>query len=597
MDLQFARLMTELAGEGNRKLFLAAALVSRAAGQGHVCLDLGQAAGQILVDEETGEEIEDYPELGQWLELLHNSSIVGSPDQFRPLVLDARGRLYLHRYWEYEKSLTADLRARAAGRFTDPDYGALGKALGRLFPKMDSEKDSDWQKVAAFAALTQGLGVISGGPGTGKTTLVSRILSLMREQSGATGLRVALAAPTGKAAARMRNAVRQGQTMLPPDDRLPEKSLPEASTVHRLLGGIPGSPYFKHNAENPLPVDLVVIDEASMVDLALMSKLLQAIPAGARLILLGDRDQLASVEAGAVLGDICDRGRAESFSKEFLQTYYQTTGERIRGAGTSGGVLENCVFQLTRNYRFSAQSGIGALSRAVNRGEGSRALEILQDGNFPDVAWRQIPAVDRLARRMRAAVTDGFRSILQAEDPLEALARLERFRLLCGLRKGPYGSAALNRLIEEVLSRENLISPDKRWYRGRPVLIVQNDYNLGLFNGDMGVILPDSADQGNLRAFFAGPEGDLRKLIPVRLPQHETAYALTVHKAQGSEFDEVLLVLPDRSAPVLTRELIYTAVTRARERVTIWGSPEVLQEAVSRRTQRSSGLRDALWEF
>jgi exodeoxyribonuclease V alpha subunit len=223
-------------------------------------------------------------------------------------------------------------------------------------------------------------------------------------------------------------------------------------------------------------------------------------------------------------------------------------------------------------------------------------LQILQDGNFPDIAWQQIPAGDMLARTMRPAVVNGFRSILQAGDPLEALSRLESFRLLCGLRKGPYGSAALNRLIEDILRREHLISPDKRWYRGRPVLILQNDYNLGLYNGDMGMILPDSADEGNLRAFFATPEGDLRKLIPVRLPQHETAYALTVHKAQGSEFDEVLLVLPDRSAPVLTRELIYTAVTRARERVTVWGSPEVLLEAVGRRTERSSGLRDALWE-
>jgi exodeoxyribonuclease V alpha subunit len=449
--------------------------------------------------------------------------------------------------------------------------------------------------VAAFAAARRKFCVITGGPGTGKTTTVAKILALLMEQSGNQKLRAALVSPTGKGAARLQEAMKKAKENLACEESVKALVPEDASTIHRLLGPAPGSPYFRFNAQNHLPVDAVVVDEASMVDLALMSKLTQALPPQARFILLGDKDQLSSVEAGAVLGDICDTGQSHPFSKTFCAEIQETTGYEIKGAKAAPGMSDSIV-QLTRSYRFGEASGIASASRSVNEGDADAALKILQDIRRGDLRWSSVPSPKSLPRALKDRGLEEFHYLFQRSDPQKAFEQLDRFRILCALRQGPYGVHAVNLLVEHLLRGQKLIRGDGRWYRGRPVLITQNDYNLHLYNGDIGLAMPDPGANGELRVFFKASDGALRALHPVRLPEHETVYALTVHKSQGSEFDRLLLILPDQDSPVLTRELIYTGITRARHGVEVWGNENVFRDAVGRRTTRVSGLRDALWE-
>ena len=596
LDLHFARLMERLSSEQAPELFFASALVSRATGEGHICLDLSALEGKPLFTDGPGTGVFVCPKLRAWRKELEAKGVVGRPGDYRPLILDDRSRLYLYRYWEYEKTLADDLRGRMAKEIDEIDVPLLKDGLSRLFATTQ-EDETDSQKVAAFVSVTKRFCVISGGPGTGKSTVIAKILALILEQAGDREMRVALAAPTGKAAARLQEAVQNSKEMLTVKDQIKQAVVTGASTIHRLLGTIAGSPYFRHNAENPLPVELVVIDEASMVDLALLAKLVQAIPPEARLILLGDRDQLASVEAGAVLGDICNTGHVQGFSGEFCKRFEEITGERIETIPESNSEpdIRDCVVQLEKSYRFEKDSGIGALSRAVNEGDADIAMSILKNGEHDDIKWEALPSPDVLERALRETVIEWYKPYLKTKDPLKIFHLFERFRILCALRKGPFGVSALNLLVEEVLKKEKLIDPERPWYRGRPLLITRNDYNLELFNGDIGIILPDPASNNDLRAFFMSANGLLRKLLPARLPEHETVYAMTVHKSQGSEFDKVLLLLPHKDAPVVTRELIYTGITRAKKSVEAWGTEAVFVKGIGRRTLRASGLRDALW--
>ncbi|MCJ7596538.1 MAG: exodeoxyribonuclease V subunit alpha, partial [Desulfobacterales bacterium] len=470
----------------------------------------------------------------------------------------------------------------------------LKQGLGRVFAS-NASGEVDWQKVAVSTALLRKFTVISGGPGTGKTTTVAKIMALLLEQTGGERLRIGLVSPTGKGAARLQEALKAAKGTLDCHDSIKADIPEEASTIHRLLGSIPGTPYFRHNAKNPLPLDVLVVDEASMVDLALMSKMTQALPRQGRLILLGDKDQLASVEAGAVLGDICDTGRSHGFSPRFCHDLAEATGYEFEPEPGGPGI-QDCIVELRKSYRFSEKSGIAVVSRAVNEGDGHLALACLREGGYKDVRWRNLPRPDALAGAMRERVIEGFREALQANDPLAAFDHFEQFRILCALREGPYGVVAVNAMVQGVLREEGLISPEGKWYKGRPILVTRNDYNLRLYNGDVGIVLPSPEADQELRAHFPAPDGSLRTFHPLRLPEHETVYAMTVHKSQGSEFDRVLLVLSDRDVPVLSRELIYTGITRAKGEVEIWGSDAVFRGAIARRTVRTSGLRDALWE-
>jgi exodeoxyribonuclease V alpha subunit len=566
-----------------------------------VCLDLNTVAETPLSDSSAEGSSLLCPPLSTWQRSLETSDVVGRPGQYRPLILDDRFRLYLYRYWNYEQSLAEEIRIRVAAGGRDFDPAQLAQAFSNVFPEKD-ERAINWQKVAALMAVQKGFCVISGGPGTGKTTLVSRIVALIRQLEREQVQSVAMVAPTGKAAARLQETMKKihGSTAQPGGmvDGADGGGIGAIGTIHRLLGPIPNSPRFRHNRENPVPFQLVVVDEASMVDLPLMAKLVEAVGRDARLILLGDRDQLASVEAGAVLGDICGRSQGHGFSGAFCDLFEAISGQRIPGIYRAGpdGTGRDWMVHLEESYRFGPQSGIGVLSRSVNCGESDAARQVVTSGRYSDVRWKDLPAPKQMMAQLRDRVLEPYGRYLKSDDPLEAFAGLSGFRILCAVRKGPYGVAGLNGMAERILSDANLINPSERWYRGRPVLITGNDYNLELFNGDTGVILPDPEAGGELQAFFLSASGAIRRLHPARLPVHETVFAMTIHKSQGSEFDRVLLILPDRISPILTRELIYTGATRARKALEIWGIESVFLNSIHRQVERSSGLRDAIWE-
>jgi exodeoxyribonuclease V alpha subunit len=591
LDVHLADVLARLARDDAPALLWAAALVSHRTGDGHVCVDLVTAAGRPLVEGAADAPV--VPELAPWISALRDSVVVGGPADDTPLVLDDANRLYLRRYWAYERELAAELLARAAAPAPRVDDGRLRAAVGQLMPADPGAPVPDWQRVAAVTAVLRRLCVISGGPGTGKTSSVVRFLGLLAALRADPPPVVALAAPTGKAAARLEEAVRAGRATLPPAlrDAIPE----QASTVHRLLRMRPGSTRAGFDRTRVLPADVVVVDEASMVDLALMAKLVRALRPEARLVLLGDKDQLASVEAGAVLGDVC--GTAPGCSRAFAARLSAIVGETVpEGEGSSGSPLRDAVVLLRHGRRFTAESGIGRLAAAANRGDADAVLAVLAAGP-PDVGWRQ-PDMQS-DRALVATAADGFAAYLErlraGAPAVDVFAAFAAFRILCAHRAGPGGAARLNELVEQVLAVQGVIRPTGRWYAGRPVMVTRNDPVLGLSNGDVGVVLPDADDPGRLTVAFPAADGGVREVSPARLPEHETVYAMTVHKSQGSEFDRVLLVLPREPSRVVTRELIYTAITRARDRVEVWGSAAVVRAGVTARIARSSGLRDALW--
>jgi exodeoxyribonuclease V alpha subunit len=315
------------------------------------------------------------------------------------------------------------------------------------------------------------------------------------------------------------------------------------------------------------------------------------------LILIGDQDQLASVEAGAVLGDICNTGISRTYSHAMAEAVATLTGCRLpvdANVSHAGGLVD-CIVQLTHSYRYGERGGIGILARAINAGDGALALSVLRSSEHPEVSLAAPPADGRLNERLRDAVVEGFGPYLKEREPEAQLGAFENFRILCAHRRGPQGMETMNRLIEKVLAEVGLLQTDTTSYTGRPVMVTENDYQLGLFNGDVGLICTAPGDGGSRLACFVAPDGRLRRLAPSRLPGHETVFAMTVHKSQGSEFDEVVILLPPRPSPVLSRELLYTAVTRARRKVTVYGTPEVLTAAVAQRIDRASGLRELLW--
>ncbi len=630
IDLHFARLLARLSeGAGfSPEVELAAALVSANTRQGHICLDLGklsetglpgQAPAESFPLDLPGRPASAFPPDAQtpmffpsgpaWREKLLASGVVGGPGDYKPLIVDERGRLYLYRYWEYQHKLAEGLRERIVEPPAFSGTGGLEEQLGRLFPESGGG-EADWQKIAAFAAVRKNFCVVSGGPGTGKTTTVIKILALLLERAHPGKPRIALAAPTGKAAARLQEAIKSARGRLDCSEWIKEAIPGSASTLHRLLGSVQGSPYFKYNADNPLPVDVMVVDEASMVDLALMAKLVMALPPRARLILLGDKDQLSSVEAGAVLGDICDTGEARAPSREFAEAC-EALCQCPLGLDPAGGANEagDCIIELRRSYRFPADSGIGGLSQAVRDRNPDGALAILKSGTCSDLRrhdWGPSGSGPPPGA-LRDEVVEGFRSYWEIvadsevrENSPEALQevfdRFNDFRILCAVRMGSRGVGALNALVEDALDARGVARRDRPWYPGKPVMVLRNDYNLRLFNGDVGIYLPRAAGgTPDFRVFFPGREGRFRHFHPARLPEHETVYAMTVHKSQGSEFGNVLFVLPDGDSRVLTRELVYTAITRARRRLSIWGSETTLKAGLRGSTTRLSGLSDALW--
>ncbi len=574
LDVQFARAMGRLADEHRAEVLLAAALASHHVSQGDVCLDLSS-----LCDAET--ETDRWPDPSTWLDSLRTSPLVSDGSTATPLVLDDQGRLYLRRYWQHEQRLVDTIRARASEIVAGVNTRLLEKGLERLFAS-PADGEPDLQRAAARIAVERRLSVISGGPGTGKTYTVVKILALLVEQAlaaGAPAPRMTLMAPTGKAAARLTESIRDAKTSLKCEDEVKAAITEDATTIHRALGSILGtSTRFHHDQRSPLVTDIVLVDEASMVNVALMARLVAAVPHHARLILLGDRDQLASVEAGAVLGDICNTGGGS---------------QRPAAAAPGQTGIWDCVIHLKKSYRYQTGSGIEALALAINAGDGKRALDVLRS-SADDVSLVAPGPPGQLGAALEDAVLTGYAGYLAELPPAEKLARFNAFRVLCGHRVGIRGVVTMNQLIRVALRRHGLLPGRGDLYPGRPVMVTVNNYELRLFNGDVGLVLPNPAGDG-VRAYFPATDGGHRLFAPSRLPAHETVFAMSVHKSQGSEFDHVAVVLPDQPSPVVTRELLYTAVTRARKSVVIHARPDVVLDTIRRRIVRASGLRSALW--
>ncbi|WEF34020.1 exodeoxyribonuclease V subunit alpha [Pseudoduganella chitinolytica] len=630
----FARFVATL-GHAPAPLLVASALLSELEGRGHSCLVLadlahdpsaqlgwldGEWAALRALAGPLPKKAADWRNLLQACEQVWP---VGDLDFNQPLVLDGE-RLYLRRYWRDETMVAASVVRRAATA-RPVDAAAVRGWLDRLFePRADARPEAgpDWQKIACAVALRSDLAVITGGPGTGKTYTVARLLALLFAMAGAGqahGLRIALAAPTGKAAARLKQSIDQALDELADKlgDSLPLRELAArmgaARTLHSLLGARPDTRSFAYHAGNPLDVDVLIVDEASMVHLEMMASLLAALPAHARLVLLGDKDQLASVEAGAVLGDLCAEAESGNYHQATVAYVQAATGETIPAdfAARDGGALAQSIVMLRQSRRFGGP--IGALALAVNRGDADAARAVLRAGpaeHGDRVHWIEGATpqdVLALAVDGRPGAPQGYRDYLTLvkEGPdawggdytgwvRAVLRRFEQFRLLCAVRAGEWGVAGLNEAIEARLDAARLIRRRGEWYVGRPVMVTRNDYATGVYNGDIGLTLPDPLRPGSLRVWFA--DGDaIRSVLATRLRDVETAFAMTVHKSQGSEFTHTAMVLPREINAVLARELVYTGITRAREFFTLVSpNADVLGQAIAERTQRASGLREAL---
>lgn len=580
LDVQFVELIGRLAGQSD-PIILAACLLSKMVREGHSCVSLKKIAGRPVL----GSPL-IAPPLDEWLHCLERSSVVGQAGDFAPLILDQTDKLYLHRYHRAEQQLADELIQRAT-TIAEVDDEQLQKQLGELFPNTGGD-DCDWQKISAGVALTRRFAVISGGPGTGKTTTVVRILALLLLQAGATPLRIGLAAPTGKAAARMMESILAAKESLAVSETI-RRLIPErAETLHRLLGSRVNTGHFRHDENNRLPLDVLIVDEASMIDLSMMAALMKALPASSRLILLGDKDQLSSVEAGTVLGDICACGNG--LSEGYQQRLSNITGELIMTEPAST-VVSDSVVLLQKSHRFDAQSAIGQLARAVNKSDWPRVLKTLETDQSASVLWlndREQATGQQLLSLLNKYLANYFQLINEGAEAEQLLAAFDRFRILCAHREGPAGALALNQLIESRLMPAQSSNAEV-WYHGRPIMISQNDHELGLFNGDIGITV--KKQNGELRVCFPGQNNDhWREVNPLRLPAHSSAYAMTIHKSQGSEFDQILLMLPEKMSAILSCELLYTGITRAKSKVTLLASEAVLKASVVRRMQRESGL-------
>ena len=688
LDLAFASFLAERDAQAPPALLLLATLLSRQLADGHLCLDLallpGMAGGQDWPPAWQAMLQEDANPNG--LRAMHSPLLAdgsnGEPAS-APLVLDGT-RLYLRRYWNHERNVAQAIAARLAHDWPPPAHLAAG--LDHLFPqpvansrRSGFSRDAvggriaaeaaptnahlDWPRIACALAARGAFSVITGGPGTGKTTTVVRLLGLLQTlhmRGHERPLRIRLAAPTGKAAARLNTAIAAQLAELDVTDAVRAAIPAQVETLHRLLGARPDSRRFRHDRDNPLHLDVLVIDEASMIDLEMMAAVLAALPAQARLVLLGDKDQLSSVEAGAVLGDLCRRAEAGHYSRDTADWLREAgCGDIDAFAGNDARPLDQQITMLRHSHRFAANSGIGQLARAVNAGD-TQSVHALLDARHDDIAWTPGHAhIITLAVEGRFRPADGTKpQTLQNRHPIERwndessakslksgalpsdngcaeaphgyrhyLERLQyerpdadagneafaawanrvlqahaRFQLLCALRHGPCGTQALNQRIAEALHAAGLIDADRGWYEGRPVMILRNDYTLGLMNGDVGIAVRRPDRDGNMRLYVAFPgnaangANAVRFVLPSRLQETDTVYAMTVHKSQGSEFDHTALLLPDQATAVLTRELLYTGITRARRHFSLVAPQASIDLAVAQRTRRHSGLAGRLMQ-
>jgi len=591
LDYYFANYLFQLSPQP--LLALIGALVSYESSLGNACLNLDTLTKQSLFGLSAKQNNQILalidPPITQWTKILARCSPVGQGGSTTPLVLYAN-RIYLHRYWVYETAIINWLKKQT---YSLNNKEILQPIIQRLFPEKSTE--TNWQKIAASLAASTSFTLISGGPGTGKTTTVTRIMALLLELSTNQHkpLSIELTAPTGKAAARLSESVRTACETVNTPSHIKRLIPKKASTLHRLLGANAQNTYYKHNHQNPLHMDVLIVDEASMIDLTLMARLIISLPIKTQLILLGDKNQLASVEAGSVLGDISSFASTH-YHPNMIKFIEGISCEKIKHTTSnhpSKNGLHNHICLLQKSFRFKHDSGIGMLAQAINTGD-LQQISKLWEASLNDIAFHSHSNY-LINKELLSLAIQGYKPYLtllsKKEDPDKILAAFNEFQFLCAVRSGTYGVEAINHLIYTSLAKTKKIKASgQTWYPGRPIMITKNDHALELFNGDIGIAIPDDVDK--LRVAFIRPDGDVRMLLPARLPSHETVFAMTVHKSQGSEFNHTVFVMPDAMSPALTRELVYTAVTRAKKRLTLFGDQQLLLSAIKRPTQRHSGL-------
>ena len=604
-DVHVARRLMTLTGGGDERVALAAALAVRGPRLGHVYVDLATIGTTATVETEDDVDLSalDWPDPAAWTAALGASPLVavGEDDAAgRPLRLVGTA-LYLDRYWREERAVAADLNGFAGAALQTVDDDALTAGVGRLFT---GASDDARQRLAAATAVLRRLAVVAGGPGTGKTTTVARIVALLAEQAVVAGAPlplVALAAPTAKAAARLEEAVHEEGASLDVSDAV-RAYLADlgASTLHRLLGWVPSShSRFRHNRTNRLPHDVVIVDETSMVSLSMMARLVEAVRPQARLVLVGDPGQLTSIEAGAVLGDIVGPTAAGLLMRsETRSRLARVTGVEPPATGPPAhGAIGDGIVVLDRVHRYG--EGIAEVADAIRRGDADATVAALAAG-VEGVTWLDGDPADlaesEVMRPVREGAVRAARDVIEAAragDARAAIAALPSFRALCAHRRGTFGVATWMERIERwIAAALPGFAAEGEWYAGRPLLVTENDYGLRLFNGDTGVVV--AGEGGRVVAAFERRD-EVAEFTPARLGSVETVYAMTIHKSQGSQFDTAAVLLPEPTSQILTRELLYTAVTRARSQLVLVGPEATVRAAVGRPVARASGLQWRLW--
>ncbi len=574
-------------------------LLSNRIFKGDVCLDLSDIQGASLADF----FIEDDPDYDKCLnvkfpdkaileKILKTHPATGNYTSGLPIVLDKKGRLYFNRFLEFELSLADDILERSSS--TDAiDIEGINSIFFKYFNKIFEE--ADMQGIAAFLALRKKIAIISGGPGTGKTFVVVKIIQVLIESAlkNEENISIALTAPTGKAALRLKESIDSSVMENPPSESVMAFIPGEALTIHRLLGYRSHGRGFVYNEDNPLPHDVVVVDECSMVDLPLMCRLVKALKPECRIILLGDKDQLASVEGGAVFGDICDRGNEHGYSLALAKEIDSFWGRSdLLPVEKQGSAIRDCLVVLKKSYRFKKGSGIGILADIIKKGDSKSLVSTIRNNDFKDVFFAETGDDDFLNKIIKDEWESYVFSLENKSKPDDLIRGfISSFSILTALREGRWGMKRMNFLVEKILSSLSVIEKTGSYYAGQPLMITRNSYSQRLFNGDIGIVTETGKEVS-----FQADGGDVREIPLIRIPEHETAFAMTVHKSQGSEFDNVLVVLPLNWNRVLTRELLYTAVTRARKKVIISASENILTGIVKNPVNRSTGLRDRLWQ-
>lgn len=648
LDFQFAKFLAQSGAKSDA--VIAAALLSAELAKGNSCLDLKRINVGINRIQSSDEQLQLNVELPAtmqaWLEQLSHSAVVGED---KPLVLEL-DRLYLNRYWQFEKRIAQRFSVAALAHYPKPELVRSGleqlfthdwdmqwrefsstdekqwahyvshylditkhwletnaSYLSRLreigsadelkawFETIPAQASLNWQKIAVAQACRQQLLVISGGPGTGKTTTVTRLLALLQQmqlEQNLSPLKIAMVAPTGKAAARLSESISGARQELKTSAEVIEAIPETASTIHRLLGVRAGRAQFIHFADNPLALDLLVVDEASMIDLSLMAKLLDALDSSTRVILLGDKDQLASVEAGSVMGDLCSFSNAPK--SEALQQYLQqATGSLIdqQQSGESRAINDNLAL-LHKSYRFDASSGIGQLAAAVNNADVSGSLWQFSR-NFSDISWHRLDqdSYQVALEQAQSEYTHYLKALHHGEDMLDVFRLFNQFQLLLAVREGDFGVEGFNRRIQLALAKQGLLSEREGWCVGLPVMVLANDHEQQLYNGDIGIFAHN--DEGRLMVVFENANS-LRWILPSRLPSHQSVFAMTVHKSQGSEYSKVSLLLPPQAKAQVSKELLYTGITRAKKHFSLFADELSFTRAIEQGTERFSGLPQRL---